>query len=122
VQPDENEVIFCLICGHFLFCLLESIHSLANAWTTAEVAAKAPRSRGYRGDAAGGWRGFERNDGWGTDCRVIRRILRVSQAIAGAPDDPTRAALPHLKFDHSTGKPEGFTCRGAGLAPQQLAR
>jgi len=82
----------------------------------------APRSRGSRGNIAGGWRGFNRNDGWGTDCRVIRRILRVSQAIAGVPNCPTRAALPHLKFDHSTGKPERFTCWGASFALQQLAR
>jgi hypothetical protein len=39
VQSDQDEVIPCIICRHFPFCILESIRRLANAWAIVAVAA-----------------------------------------------------------------------------------
>jgi hypothetical protein len=38
VQLDQDEVIPCIICRHFPFCMLGSIRGLANAWAIAEFA------------------------------------------------------------------------------------
>jgi len=67
VQPDQNEIIWCINCRQFDFCTWESNFP----WLTLERSPRLREHPGFLMNVAGEWRGFNRNGEMACECCLI---------------------------------------------------
>jgi hypothetical protein len=95
MQPDQNQIISCIICRHFDFCILKGSRWLSNAWAASKVAGRGRVScRMLPADGAALIGAAEGS----ADCRGIRRTLRAGPVRWEPAGTVGRAALPHPKW------------------------
>ena len=91
VQPDQNEIIWCINCRQFDFCTWESNFR----WLTLERSPRLREHPGFLMNVVGEWRGFNRNGEMASECCLIGLGPGPDQAVSAPTDTGRRAPMPH---------------------------